>query len=68
MCFLSCVLGRCLVGGKSQFLCIRVWFRCNGRSMVCQAERISFNILIALLLRRLAVLWQPTKRMEPTLL
>jgi hypothetical protein len=29
---------------------------------------MSFNILIALLLRRLAVLWQPNKRMEPTLL
>jgi hypothetical protein len=36
--------------------------------MVCQAERLSFDIPIALLLRRLAVLWQPNKQMQPTLL
>ena len=34
--------------------------------MVRQAGRLSCNILVALLLRRLAVLGQPNKRMEPT--
>ena len=36
--------------------------------MVCQAERLSFNILIALLPKGLAVLEQPNKRLGPTLL
>jgi hypothetical protein len=40
--------------------------RCDGRSMVCQAQRISPHVLIASLLKQLAVRWQPNNSLKLT--
>ena len=53
---LSCFLGRYLVGSQNRALCIRVWLWCDSRPMVCQAEPVSFNTLIAMLMKWLPIL------------
>jgi len=55
-----------LIGLSIQFFVLGFGSGVTADQWLARRERMSFNILIALLLRQLVVLWQPNKQMEST--